>query len=416
MDSSMEERVGKDVRSEPIQILGINKNYEYMVQATPEGCEQTSPASVPLFEFFKATTYPEGEMITCAPSKDGEVNIEDSSTHATTETEVRESKKLQPDKIEKMRQAAEIHRQARFDIQRFIRPDMSLTDIAVRIENTTRALSGKFNNYDLNRGWGFPTGLSLNSIAAHYTPNTDDQVYLRKGDVLKVDFGTQIDGYIIDSAFTVYFDPKFEMLAKAVQEATETGIRASGAEAHLGDIGGAIQEVMESYEVELDGTTYPVRSIRNLSGHNILPYQIHGGKGVPIINTYDQQRMEEGEVYAIETFGSTGNGYVHENGVCSHYSRQLRYDVSQMRNLSEKARKLLYSINTKFSSLPFCRRWLDDMGHPDHTMALNQLVNANLVTAYPPLVDRKGCYTAQYEHTIYLHPHRTEVLSRGPDF
>ena len=39
---------------------------------------------------------------------------------------------------------------------------------------------------------------------------------------------------------------------------------------------------MESYEVTINGTTYPVKAVRNLNGHSIGPYQIHGSKSVPI--------------------------------------------------------------------------------------------------------------------------------------
>jgi methionyl aminopeptidase len=81
----------------------------------------------------------------------------------------------------------------------------------------------------------------------------------------------------------------------------------------MSDIGAAIQEAMESYEVEINGTTYPVKAIRNLNGHNIDQHVIHGGKSVPIVKGGDQTKMEEGEVFAIETFGSTGKGYVRDD-------------------------------------------------------------------------------------------------------
>src|SRR5882762_6009648 len=79
------------------------------------------------------------------------------------------------------------------------------------------------------------------------------------------------------------------------------------------DIGAAIQEVMESYEVELNGQMLPVKCIRNLNGHSIGQYNIHGGKTVPIVKGGDQTKMEEGETFAIETFGSTGKGYVRDD-------------------------------------------------------------------------------------------------------
>jgi methionyl aminopeptidase len=78
----------------------------------------------------------------------------------------------------------------------------------------------------------------------------------------------------------------------------------------MSDIGSAIQEVMESYEVEISGKTFPVKAIRNIMGHDILQYHIHGGKQVPFIKNKNRDKMEEGEVFAIETFGSTGKGYV----------------------------------------------------------------------------------------------------------
>jgi methionyl aminopeptidase len=87
----------------------------------------------------------------------------------------------------------------------------------------------------------------------------------------------------------------------------------AGIDVRVGDIGAAIQEVMESYEVEIDGKTFPVKAIRNLSGHNIGQWQIHGGKSIPIVKGHDQTKMEEGEIFACETFGSTGRGYVHDD-------------------------------------------------------------------------------------------------------
>ena len=81
----------------------------------------------------------------------------------------------------------------------------------------------------------------------------------------------------------------------------------------MSDIGAAVQEVMESYEVEIAGKSFPVKAIRNITGHDVLRYHIHGGKQVPFIKNNNQDKMEEGEVFAIETFGSTGRGYVRDD-------------------------------------------------------------------------------------------------------
>lgn len=156
---------------------------------------------------------------------------------------------------------------------------------------------------------------------------------------MKVDFGIHVNGRIVDSAFTMNFEPTWDRLLEAVKDATNAGIKTAGIDVRMYEIGEAVQEVMESYEVEVGGKTHQgeqklswadvVKSIANLSGHTIVPYSIHGGKSVPIVKQWgserDQAKMEEGEYYAIETFGSTGRGKVEEAGACSHYA--LRKDV-----------------------------------------------------------------------------------------
>ena len=97
-----------------------------------------------------------------------------------------------------------------------------------------------------------------------------------------------------------------------------------------------------------------MKCIRNLNGHSIAPYNIHGGKSVPIVKGGEQTRMEEGEFYAIETFGSTGRGYVHEDLECSHYMKNADRGYIPLR--LAKSKQLLHTINTNFGTLAFCRR------------------------------------------------------------
>ncbi|KAJ2329042.1 Methionine aminopeptidase 2, partial [Coemansia sp. RSA 2681] len=307
-----------------------------------------------------------------------------------------------------LRRAAEVHREVRQYVRGNIRPGMDLTTIAEMVENGTRTL---VEERGFEAGIGFPTGLSINHCAAHYTPNAGDFVEVQQDDVLKVDFGVHVNGHIIDSAFTLAWNDRYKPLLDAVKDATNTGVREAGIDVRLGDIGAAIQEVMESYEIELDGKTLPIKPIRNLCGHNIGRYLIHSGKSVPIVANRDQTRMEEGELYAIETFGTTGSGYVQEEGVCSHYAK-----TADGQPRLPSAKKLLHSITKNFGTLPFCRRYLDRAGESHYYLGLRHLVDAGIVTAYPPLCDVKGSYTAQSEHTFILRPTVKEVLSRGDDY
>ena len=126
-------------------------------------------------------------------------------------------------------------------------------------------------------------------------------------------------------------------------------------------------------------------------------------------------KMEEGEYYAIETFGSTGRGYVIDQGECSHYARKKNLPKSIPIRV-HSAHGLLRTINKNFDSLPFCRRYLDRVGEKNYLLGLKHLVSLGIVQDYPPLCDIAGAQTAQYEHTILLRPTCKEVVSRGTDY
>jgi len=92
----------------------------------------------------------------------------------------------------------------------------------------------------LEAGIAFPTGASINHVAAHWTPNIGDETVLQYDDVMKIDFGTHVRGIMTDCAFTVAFNPEYDELLLAAKEATETGLREAGIDARLGEIGAAI--------------------------------------------------------------------------------------------------------------------------------------------------------------------------------
>lgn len=368
---------------------------------------QSDPPRVLIDKLFPKGGYPAGE----------ECDYRDENLKRKTDEEKRHLDRMNNDFLEEYRKGAEIHRQVRQWAQKTIKPGMSLTEIAEGIEDSVRALTGHdglTEGDSILGGMGFPCGLSINNCAAHFTPNAGNKTVLQKGDVMKVDFGVHLNGRIVDSAFTMAFDPVYDPLLEAVKDATNTGVREAGIDVRMSDIGAAIQEVMESYEVELDGKTYQVKAIRNLNGHTIGQYQIHGGKSVPIVKGADQTKMEEGETFAIETFGSTGKGYVNDGVETSHYAKIP--DAPNVALRLSTARNILKVIDKNFGTLPFCRRYLDRLGQDKYLLGLNNLVQSGIVASYPELVDIKGSYTAQFEHTILLRPTVKEVVSRGSDY
>uniref|UniRef100_A0A4W5JUN2 Methionyl aminopeptidase 2a n=1 Tax=Hucho hucho TaxID=62062 RepID=A0A4W5JUN2_9TELE len=315
---------------------------------------QTDPPTVPICELYPNAVFPKGEECEYPPSKDG-----------------------------------------------YVTSTKSIGLMYERLEDCSRRL---IKENGLKAGLAFPTGCSINHVAAHYTPNAGDPTVLQYNDVCKIDFGTHINGRIIDCAFTVTFNPKYDRLLEAVRDATNTGIRVK----------------------------QPMYPSMNLNGHSIGQYRIHAGKTVPIVKGGEATRMEEGEVYAIETFGSTGRGAVHGDMDCSHYMKNFNVGHVPIRSVARfgrrslkcesltrllpRAKHLLNVINENFGTLAFCRRWLDRQGESKYLMALKNLCDLGIIDPYPPLCDTKGSYTAQYEHTILLRPTCKEVVSRGDDY
>lgn len=357
---------------------------------------QTFPPTIPVEDLFPNKRYPTGQTHNYS-----EIN---------SETIKRDMSNF--DLYNDIRLAAEVHKQTRAYAQSIIKPGIKLIDMCNQIETMLNTLIKKNG---IEAGQAFPTGCSLNNVAAHYTPNSGDETVLNYGDVMKLDFGTHINGHIIDCAFTVAFDPKYDKLLEAVKDATDTGIKEAGIDVKINDVSKAIKETMESYEVELDGKVYPVKPIKNLFGHSIGQYRIHSGKFIPSVPMPGYNvRMEENEFYAIETFGSTGKGSVEEDMECSHYMKV--FDVKHVPLKLPGAKNLLNHINKHYGTLAFCRKWLDQAGETKHLAGLKNLCDNGVVVPYPPLCDKKGSYVAQFEHTIILRPTCKEVLSRGDDY
>lgn len=295
--------------------------------------KQSDPPRVKLSLLYPSGEYPKGE----------EVEYRDENLFRTTDEEKRHLDRMNNDFLEEYRYGAEVHRQVRQWAWKNVKPGQTLTEIAEGIEDSVRALTGHpglEEGDNIKGGVAFPTGVNLDHIAAHYSPNAGNKTVLQKENVMKVDFGVHINGRIVDSAFTMSWDPMYDNLLNAVKAATNTGIKEAGIDARLGEIGEAIQETMESYEVTINGETHPVKCIRNLSGHSINQWNIHGSKSVPIVKSSDQTKMEEGEVFAIETFGSTGNGYVRDDVgsfvVC--HRRSTNHSIAGMLPLRKESR------------------------------------------------------------------------------
>ncbi|KKZ64754.1 methionyl aminopeptidase [[Emmonsia] crescens] len=377
------------------------------------GGPQTAPPRVALANLFCDQRYPEAEIAQYITNND--------NLQRTTAEELRHLSvvnDMDDEFLNDYRKAAEVHRQVRQYVQTIAKPGITMSQLAQEIEDGVRALTnhqGLEAGDALKAGMAFPTGLCLNNIGAHWTPNPGaKEVILQHDDVLKVDFGVHVSGRIVDSAFTVTFNPVYDNLLAAVKAATNTGLKEAGIDARIDHISAAIQEVMESYEVELNRKIIPVKAVRNITGHNILRYKIHGDKQIPFVKTQTNQRMEEGDVFAIETFGSTGKAYLRDDIGIYGYGCDEHASAAWLHHSS--ARSLLKTIQENFGTLVFSRRYLERLGVKNYHLGMRSLVSNGIVESYAPLVDVPGSYIAQFEHTVLLRPHCKEVISRGDDY
>lgn len=311
--------------------------------------------------------------------------------------------------IKSLTNSSNIHKQVRKHLIPYIKPGIKLVDIAKIIENKTNELSRGYKT--INMGIGFPASLSLNNCAAHFHPKANDPIAFQQNDVLKIDFGTEIDGWICDSAFTVSFNPRYNTLLEATKDTLYTGIKTIGIDININEWGDHLQEIMESYEVVENGNSYPVKVIKNLSGHNIKKNIIHGGLVLPPYkNNYNLGRLKEG-IYAIEPFGVvsfdktiTDYDHVYELGEPTLY----RLNPIWTPYISTLNDPTLNYINKRFFTLPFTNRYIESF---DHIFS-----KKNIILKYPPLCTPKNTYTAQYEHTLYIGDNKKIVFSKGDDY
>ena len=238
---------------------------------------------------------------------------------------------------------------------------------------------------------GFPVQISINGMAAHYTPFPGDESVFQRGDVVKLDLGVHIDGYIGDNAVTVEVGTKENTdLIRASKEALDAALRLAKPGTKVGEIGAAVNAKI---------TEYGFKPIRNLSGHGVSRFILHDAPSIPNYNNHDPLVLREGQVLAIEPFATKGIGLVKEGKRSSNY--RLAVPNKQVRDAN--ARKVLEYIREEFFTLPFAKRYLTKVFELNKVnLALMQLEKEGLVYEYPQLPEKENGLTSQHEHTVLV--------------
>ena len=238
--------------------------------------------------------------------------------------------------LETWKKAGKLAGETREFGKEIIKENVNFLDVARKIEDFIIKKGGKP---------GFPVQISINDIAAHYTPLPEDTSIFKKGDIVKLDLGVHIDGYIGDTALTIEVGTnKNQDLIKASKEALNEAIKLCKPGVKVCEIGEVVSSVISSFGFN---------PIKNLSGHKVDRYILHSYISIPNFNNNDKTILKEGMTIAIEPFASTGIGLVKEGKPSSNYRL---HNPKPVRDII--TREILNFIQKEFVTLPFAKRHL----------------------------------------------------------
>ncbi len=243
----------------------------------------------------------------------------------------------------------------------------------------------------------FPLNLTINDQAAHFTPAHDDKLGFQRGDVVKLDVGVHVDGYVGDTAKTIEVGThSWGDLIRATEEALDAAIGLMKPNARLDDVGAAIQKIIESFDFN---------PVENLTGHSMERYKLHAGLSVPNVMGEGSGSVSEGDVIAIEPFSTDGAGMV--DGKKSGNIYRL---VHTRKMANKELNKLLEHIENRYSTLPFSERWCHKYDKKSK-QRIKKLERIGVLHSYPILKDIGSGTVAQSEHTVIITSNGCETIT-----
>jgi methionyl aminopeptidase len=261
------------------------------------------------------------------------------------------------------------------------KPGALIVDIAEAVEAKIIELGGQP---------AFPINISINEVAAHYSPQLYDKRAILATDHVKLDVGVHVDGYIGDTAATVCIAEGNDLIACA-EQMLKVALPMFTPGTVIADIGAAI---------EATAVEFGLKSVRNLTGHELGRFDLHAGIIIPNIKTTAPKVLNDGEVYAVEPFCTAGAGWVKE----ARPSLIFRWLADKPLRMRE-ARTVLGFAKTRWNRLPFAKRWIQREfrwipAKLDHV--LSTLIATNCIYAYPILREKELKPVAQAEHTVIV--------------
>ncbi len=289
--------------------------------------------------------------------------------------------KMDEKTIEKYKKAGDIAKKVHALAREIIKPNVKALDVAEKLENEIIKLGGF-------PAW--PMNISINEIAAHWTPSMNDETVFKKGDVVKVDVGVHVDGFIADTARTIEVgDTKWNDLIKASEEAVRAAIDIAKPGIEVSKIGAVVEDTIKSKGFN---------PIANLTGHGLQEYENHTPPTIPNFDNKSNVKLEKGMAIAIEPFVTNGIGRVVDAFNSEIYMLE---NPKPVRNAT--ARKILNIVMDKYKTLPFGKRWLaKEVSGFGLEIALRELVRNGSLHNFSVLKEESNGMVAQTEHTLLM--------------
>jgi len=291
---------------------------------------------------------------------------------------------LAAEQYEKHREAGEILATVRDEAADRVEVGTGYLELTEWVENRIHELGGET---------GFPVNISVDEEAAHGAAGPDDDREIGE-EMVKLDIGVHVDGWLADTAVTVDFTGTDD-LVEASEAALEAALETAGPGVETGEIGAVIEETIDGYGYN---------PVVNLTGHGLGHYDQHTQPNIPNRAVSQSVELAVGDVVAIEPFATDGGGKVMEG------SREEIYALEQDGSVRDRtARQALEQITEEFHTLPFAKRWID-VRRPE--MALRRLKRRNIVHGYPVLKEEDGALVSQREHTVIVTEDGCDVTTR----
>ncbi|MFX1277364.1 MAG: type II methionyl aminopeptidase, partial [Promethearchaeota archaeon] len=320
--------------------------------------------------------------------------IKQDSTKEKSKEELKKEEEEKENKLNSLKKAGKIAQ----DVKSYIKPKIKVGTKVLDIINETEA-----KIVELGGACAFPVNFSINHIAAHYTsPLKEDDLIINEEDIIKLDLGVHIDGYIVDTAFSINFnnDQSLENIIQATEVSLEAAKMMAKPGVNTRNIGKKIEEIVKGFKYN---------PIKELGGHQIERWTVHGKKQLPELGSQRGSVMEVDDVFAIEIFASTGEGSVHNTKNVFIY--ELNPYAGRVPLRRKISKQLLGYINKNYKGLPFAERWLTKEFRTGVGFGLQELVQTGKLHTHNVLAEKKGVYIAQSEETVIITEEGYEQLT-----